>query len=49
MLSPTKDEDLESYKTLESFSSWLSQQINVDIVTSDTVNDHIGCESDCEA
>ena len=49
MLSPTEDADLDHYKTLESFSSWLSQQLDVDVVTSDTVNDYVGCEADCEA
>lgn len=49
MLSPTQDADLDHYKTLESFSSWLSQSLNVQVVTSETVNDNVGCESGCEA
>lgn len=49
MLSPTKDEDLDHYKTLESFSSWLSESLPVDVVTSETVNENVGCEAGCEA
>lgn len=49
MLSPTEDDDLDHYKTLESFSSWLAQQIDVTVVTSDTINELVGCEKNCEA
>lgn len=49
MLSPTEDDDLDYYRTLEAFSSWLSQQLNVKVVTSDTLNENVGCEAGCEA
>lgn len=49
MLSPTSDDDLDYYKTLESFSGWVAQHLGTEVVTSETINETVGCESGCEA
>jgi thiol-disulfide isomerase/thioredoxin len=46
-LDPVSDEDLPYYKTAEAFSEWLSQYIDIDVVTSDAVNENTDCDDSC--
>ncbi len=46
-LDPGSDADLPYYQTLEGFSGWVADYLDVSIISSDTVSEISDCESAC--
>lgn len=46
-LDPVSDEDLPYYKTVQAFSEWLSQYLDITVVTSEDVNEGADCDDSC--
>ena len=46
-LDPQSDDDIKYYETLEGFSSWVNSYIDVNVLSSETVNEVSDCESAC--